>query len=387
VYSARSVSTKLTLPKRIARLSELGYNLWWTWHTDAQRLFERIDGVEWERTNHNPVRFLTGIERKALNAAVRDNRFTALYDRVIADFDQYMSATDTWFARAYPALAGKTMAYFSAEFGLHEALPIYAGGLGVLSGDHCKTASDLGLPFVGVGFLYPQGYFRQRITEDGWQEASYDKLDLTQAPLWLMQDGGKDILIQVALPDRLVYARIWKVQVGRVPVYLMDTDIPQNVSGDRELTARLYESDPDKRISQEIVLGVGGVRKPRALGLQPAVWHMNEGHSSFMGLERAREYVEAGQPFDEALRRVQASSIFTTHTPVPAGIDIFPVWLVEKYFWNYWDELGLERAEFLDLARYDQSWGQAFNMAVLAFRTSSQQNAVSELHGDVSRKM
>ena len=387
MYSARSVSTKITLPKRINRLSELAHNLWWTWHADAQRLFEHIDSVEWEQSYHNPVRLLNHIERKALNAAIRDNRFTALYDRVMAHFDYYLSSSETWFSRTFPDLTGKTVAYFSTEFGLHESLPIYAGGLGVLSGDHCKSASDLGLPFVGVGFLYPQGYFRQRITEDGWQESLHDKLDLTEVPLLLVKDGTHEVLVQVALPERTVFARIWKVQVGRVPVYLMDTDIPQNVPGDRELTARVYDSDPDKRISQEIVLGIGGVRALRALGIQPAVWHMNEGHSSFMGLERVREFVETGQSFDAALHQVQASSLFTTHTPVPAGNDTFPVWLIEKYFWSYWGKLGLERDKFLDLARQDQPWGQAFSMGVLAFRVSGQSNAVSELHRDVSRKM
>src|SRR5512136_2184026 len=218
-------------------------------------MFERIDVVWWHESNHNPVRFLNHVERKALNAAIRDKRFITLYDRVMADFDRYMSSPDTWFAKTYPDLTGKSIAYFSAEFGLHESLPIYAGGLGVLSGDHCKTASDLGLPFVGVGFLYPQGYFRQRITEDGWQESSYDKLDLNEVPLLLVKDDNTEVLVQVALPERTVSARIWKVQVGRVPVYLMDTDIPQNAPGDRELTARVYDSDPDKRISQEIVLG------------------------------------------------------------------------------------------------------------------------------------
>jgi len=277
VYAARSVSLKSLPPKRIARLSELAGNLWWSWNQDAQRMFERIDSVWWEESNHNPIRFLNHVERKALNAAIRDNRFMALYERVMANFDHYMSSPETWFSRTYPDLIGKTIAYFSTEFGLHESLPIYAGGLGVLSGDHCKTASDIGLPFVGVGFLYPQGYFRQRISEDGWQEAYYENLDLTEVPvLPVKASGNKDLLIQVALPDRAVHVRIWKIQVGRVPLFLMDTDIPPNSASDRELTCRLYQSDPDMRISQEIVLGIGGVRVLRALGIQPTVWHMNE---------------------------------------------------------------------------------------------------------------
>jgi len=376
------------LPKRIGRLSELAYNLWWTWHLDAQRIFERIDNVWWEASYHNPVRFLNHVARRAINAALRDHRFTALYDRVMAEFDAYLSSSETWFSKSFPDLVGKTIAYFSMEFGLHESLPIYAGGLGVLSGDHCKTASDLGLPFVGVGFLYPQGYFRQRITEDGWQEAYYENLDLTEVPTVSVKgNDGKDLLVQVALPERTVYARIWKVQVGRVPLYLMDTDIPQNEPGDRELTTRLYLSDPDRRISQEIVLGIGGVRVLRTLGIQPAVWHMNEGHSAFLGLERLRELVESDQPFEEALREIRASTIFTTHTPVPAGTDMFPQWLIERYFGHYWDKLGLDQVGFMDLARQDHHAGAVFNMGILAIRLSGQHNAVSELHRDVSRKM
>ena len=388
VYSTRPLSVKITLPKRIGRLAEMAYNLWWTWHPEAQKLFERIDSVWWEQSYHNAIKFLHHVERKALNAAARDSRFTSLYDRVMAQFDEYMSPRETWYSRAYPDLIGQTIAYFSMEFALHESLPIYAGGLGVLSGDHCKTASDLGLPFVGVGFLYLQGYFTQRITEDGWQEANYEKLDLAEEPLLLMRtEEGKDVLVQVALPGRTVYARVWKLQVGRVPLYLMDTDIPSNAPYDRELTARLYESDPEKRIAQEIVLGIGGVRALRTLGVQPTVWHMNEGHSAFLGLERARELVESGQSFESALREVQTSALFTTHTPVQAGHDAFPLWLIEKYFWDYWDKLGLDRGQFMDLAWQDQGWGQFFNMSVLAFRVSGRHNGVSELHGDVSRKL
>jgi starch phosphorylase len=388
VYATRSVSLKSSLPKRISRLTELAYNLWWTWDQDAQRLFERIDVVSWEAAYHNPVRFLNHVERKALNAAVRDHRFMALYDRVMTNFDAYLSPSETWFSTTYPELASKTIAYFSMEFGLHESLPIYAGGLGVLSGDHCKTASDLGLPFVGVGFLYPQGYFRQRITEDGWQEAYYENLDLTEAPVLPVKgEANTDVLVEVSLPERTVCARIWKIQVGRIPLYLMDTDIPQNAPDDRELTTRLYLSDPDRRISQEIVLGIGGVRALRTLGIQPSVWHMNEGHSAFLGLERLREAVELQQPLEAALREVQASTIFTTHTPVPAGIDVFPQWLIDRYFGDYWGKLGLDRDGFMALAHRDQPSGPVFNMGVLAIRVSGQHNAVSELHREVSRKM
>lgn len=377
-----------SLPKPIAELGELAYNLWWSWNPEALRLYRRIDPVLWERVGHNPVRFLQQVARKNLNAAAQDGAYLEAYRRVMTAFNAYINADTTWSRSTFPQLNGNPIAYFSTEFGLHEALPMYAGGLGVLSGDHLKEASDLGLPFVAVGFLYRQGYFRQRLTEDGWQEAINENLNLAESAILPVLDENKQpILVQVDMPDQLMHARLWHIQVGRVPLFLIDTDVESNTPADRELTTRLYYSDLERRLQQEIILGIGGVRALRALGHNPAVWHMNEGHSAFSSLERLAEYVRAGESFDQALARVRAKTIFTTHTPVPAGHDLFPVWMMEKYFANFWPKLGLDRDQFMALASEHQSWGEVFSMSLLAIRASERINGVSELHGEVSRKM
>ena len=377
-----------SLPRRIHRLGELAYNLWWTWNPDAQRLFSRIDHDFWERTYHNPVLFLRQIERAHLNAVAQDRGYLDFYDRTFRIFDQYINTKETWFMQNHPDQINRPIAYFSSEFGLHETLPIYAGGLGVLSGDHVKEASDLGLPFVAVGFLYTRGYFSQHITEDGWQEARFKRLHFEDMPVMpILDQDDKPLTVTVELPGRDVLARIWEIHVGRVPLYLLDTDVDGNSESDRELTARLYNSDLEARISQELILGIGGVRALRRLGYNPSVWHMNEGHSAFMGLERVREMVAADHAFEEAQAAVKASTIFTTHTPVPAGSDEFPLWLIDKYFANLWPELGLDRESFINLARRKMSWGETFSMPLLAFRFAERRNGVSELHGQVARKM
>lgn len=377
-----------SLPRRLGRLSELAYNLWWTWTPDAQRLFARIDPELWEQSYHNPVQFLRQVARPHLNAVAQDRYFLELYDRTLRAFDRYMQGKSTWFLQHYADQIHHPIAYFSTEFGLHETLPIYAGGLGVLSGDHLKEASDLGLPLVAVGFLYTRGYFVQHISEDGWQEARFQRLRYEDLPVVpVLNDDGQPLTVSVALPGREVLARLWEIHVGRVPLYLLDTDVDGNTDGDRELTARLYTSDLEARISQEIILGIGGVRALRALGYNPSVWHMNEGHSAFMGLERAREIVAAGHPFEEAQEMVRAATIFTTHTPVPAGSDEFPLWLMDKYFAAFWPQLGLDREAFINIARREMSWGETFSMPLLAFRFSGRRNGVSELHGQVARKM
>ncbi|HKV82969.1 MAG TPA: alpha-glucan family phosphorylase [Ktedonobacterales bacterium] len=378
-----------TIPQRIERLHELAYNLWWTWHTPAQDLYAAIDLALWEQTEHNAVRVLMEAPSGRLAALAEDAGFLERYDRVLADFDTYMRADDTWFRRTFPQQTKSTVAYFSAEFGLHESLPIYSGGLGILSGDHCKEASDLGLPFVGVGFLYPQGYFRQRITRDGRQEALYEKLHFSEAPAVPATDPqGHEFTISVDLPGRAVYAKVWRVQVGRIPLYLMDTDVAPNAPQDRTLSARLYGGDHEMRIAQEIMLGIGGVRAMRALGLDPMIWHMNEGHSAFLGLERCRELVQGlDVGFDVAREIAAANAVFTTHTPVAAGNDAFSYDLIDKYFGAYWPQLRLDRESFHNLARQETGWGSAFSMTVLALRLSAQHNGVSRLHGEVSRKM
>lgn len=377
-----------SLPRRIRRLGELAYNLWWTWKPDAQRLFRRIDHDLWERTYHNPVQFLRQVERANLNAVAQDRNYLDFYDRIFRMYDQYMSANDTWFLQEHAERINCPIAYFSTEFGLHETLPIYAGGLGVLSGDHLKEASDLGLPLVAVGFLYTRGYFSQHITEDGWQEARFKRLHFEDMPITpILDEEDAPLTVSVELPGRDVLARLWEIHVGRVPLYLLDTDVEGNSAEDRELTSRLYNSDLEARISQEIILGIGGVRALRNLGYNPTVWHMNEGHSAFMGLERCREMVAAGHSFETAQEKVHQSTIFTTHTPVPAGSDEFPLWLIDKYFSHLWPELGLERDQFINLARREMSWGETFSMPLLAFRFAERRNGVSELHGQVARKM
>lgn len=377
-----------SLPKPISRLGDLAYNLWWSWHPEALRLYRFIDPVLWERVYHNPVKFLQQVARKLLNGAAQDTTYLEQYRQVMAAFDEYLNADLTWARQQYPELISKPIAYFSTEFGLHEALPMYAGGLGVLSGDHLKEASDLGLPLVAVGFLYRQGYFRQRITEDGWQEAINENLNLAEsAILPVLDEHNQPVIVQVEMPDRVVYCRLWKIQVGRVPLFLIDTDLDPNSAADRTLTTRLYYSDMERRLQQEIILGIGGVRALRALGYDPAVWHMNEGHSAFLSLERIRERVIAGDGFEQAMAQLRRCTIFTTHTPVPAGHDMFPTWMMEKYFANYWPQLGLSRDQFMAVAFQREAWGDVFSMSLLAIKCSARVNGVSELHAEVSRRM
>jgi len=379
---------ELSLPRRLERLKELASNMWWSWYPDSPEIFKRIDNMLWIETYHNPVKFLRQVKRKTLNAAVHNRKVLDLYDRTLAAFDAYLARTDTWYARTHPDQSDHSIAYFSTEFGLHESFPTYAGGLGILSGDHAKEASDLGLPFVGVGFLYNQGYFSQHITEDGWQEAGYRRYSFEDVPVipFTNAEGGP-LLVSVDLPGRTLHARVWRIQVGRIPLILLDSDVEQNATADRDLTARVYGGDLDTRISQEIVLGIGGVRALRALNIAPKVWHMNEGHSAFLALERMREQIATGLSFDEAEAQVRATNAFTTHTPVPAGNEEFPDWLIDRYFNQYWGQLGLDRERFIDLARHAQSWGQTFSMSMLAIRMSHARNGVSELHGRVSRTM
>ncbi|MGE5221122.1 MAG: alpha-glucan family phosphorylase [Omnitrophica WOR_2 bacterium] len=387
-YFRAEIPNNFNLPRRISRLGKLAYNMWWTWTPDAQRLFQRIDIDLWERSSHNPIRFLRQVSRARLNAVNKDRYYLEFYDRTLRAFDIYMEARDTWLLHNYPDQRNHVVAYFSSEFGLHETLPIYAGGLGILSGDHLKGASDLGLPMVAVGFLYTLGYFSQHITEDGWQEARNVHLDFEELPVIPIEDmDGNPLTISVELPGREVQARLWEIHVGRIPLYLLDTNVESNSPSDRELTARLYISDLELRISQEIILGIGGVRALRALGYAPSVWHMNEGHSAFLSLERAREQVEAGRTFEQASENVRKSSVFTTHTTVPAGNDEFPLWLIDKYFANYWPQLGLDREQFIEVARHRQPWGETYSMPVLAIHMADQRNGVSRMNGRVVRKM
>jgi starch phosphorylase len=384
-----SLSVFPTLPARLEKLETLIYNLWWAWNPDAQNLFMLIDGALWDATSHNPVAMMRQVSSQRLDELAQDDAFLARFDAVIAEFEAYMAPASTWFERTWTQQERVQIAYFSAEFGLHESLPIYSGGLGILSGDHCKSASDLGLPFVGVGFLYPQGYFTQKIGRDGTQEAVYEKLDFSAAPVLPARDAaGREVRISVDLPGRQVYARVWRIQVGRIPIFLLDTDVPMNAEADRALAARLYGGDHELRVAQEVVLGIGGVRALRALGIEPTVFHMNEGHSAFLSLERVRELVqEQGLRFFEAQQVVAASSVFTTHTPVPAGNDAFSFDLMSKYFSTFWGQMGLDRTGFMNLARWQTPGGEMFSMTVLALRFAAYANGVSALHGQVARQM
>ena len=375
------------LPKRISRLSELAFNLWWTWQPEAARLFGRLDYELWERLGHNPIRLLREVERPRLNQAANDKDYLVLYDEVFAAFDSYFSESQTWTRQTHPEFDSHPIAYFSMEFGLHETLPIYSGGLGVLAGDHLKEASDLGLPLMGVGFMYAQGYFSQRISEDGWQEALNNRLVFDDLPVQLVTEKDKPVTVEVEFPDRKVAMYIWEARVGRVPLYLLDSNVEGNTEMDRLLTARLYWSDLDRRVMQEVLLGIGGVRALRKLGHKPSVWHMNEGHAAFLTLERARELVARGEAFESALGKTRGQNVFTTHTPVPAGNDEFPLWLMDKYLAAIWGQLGLSREQFFDLARHERGHSETFSMGILALRNSEGRNAVSELHGQVSRKM
>ena len=385
MYFFRTITVNPSVPERISRLKELSYNLWFSWHPEAQDLFRMLHQEKWEELKHNPVRMLLEVDHQALQRAAEDDGFLNLYDKVMADMDSYMQG-DTWFKQNYPELSGKSIAYFSAEFGLHESLPIYSGGLGVLAGDHCKAASDIGLPLVGVGLLYKQGYFTQWINRDGWQEAHYPYQNYNQMPVKpAVDDEGKEVIVSVELPGRTVYLKVWQIQVGRIFIYLMDADITMNNEQDRQLTAQLYGGDKDTRICQEIILGIGGVRVLRRLGIHPVTWHINEGHAAFLCLERLQELVHAGVPLATAREAVPASTVFTTHTPVPAGHDVFDVEKVDFYLNGYYNLLGVDKSSFMQFG-YDRQ-RNSFNMTILAMNFSAYCNGVSKLHGEVSRKM
>jgi starch phosphorylase len=376
------------LPKRISRLEDLANNLWLSWHSQARAVFRAINYLLWRSSGHNPVRELYDTPPERLKELTSDPSFLALYDEAITEFDRDMLNGHCWFIAKHNGELDNPVAFFSAEFAFHNSLPIYAGGLGVLAGDIIKEASDLGLPMTAVGLMYPQGYFHQRFSAEGWQEETYEQLDFERAPITscpLPEGCGPTIKIQFG--DRPLYLGIWLVKVGRINVYLLDTNVEMNSPADRQLSARLYSADREQRLQQEIVLGIGGVRALNTLGIEPDIWHGNEGHTSFMILERIRQEVEAGASYEEAFEHVRETTIFTTHTPVPAGTDVFPDDLMDKYFHNFWPQLGIERNAFLKLGQYDGVPFSEFNMTALALNTVKYINGVSRIHGKVSRKM
>lgn len=376
------------LPPSLSRLSELAHNLWWSWTPEARQLFETIDPTLWWFTHHNPVKLLADVRPDRLTHLAEDPSFLRQYSAVFRLFDEYSANKKSWFGAQRPDMAKTTIAYFSAEFGLHTSVPIYSGGLGILAGDHCKEASDLGVPLIGIGFMYPQGYFRQRLTPEGWQEAAYAPFNREESPIQLARTPSGDICrFTVEMGSRHVTAAVWRVLVGRVPLFLIDTDVPENSPENRALSARLYGGDQEMRLCQEILLGIGGVRMLRALGIAPSIWHANEGHSAFLTLERLRELAAQGTSHAEASEVVRQSTVFTTHTPVPAGHDVFPHHLMDRYFAGYWEQLGLSRDEFLQLGETPESRGHGFNMTALVMRLSAHVNGVSREHGRVTRDM
>jgi starch phosphorylase len=385
-----TVSVVPNLPKPLERLRELAYNLRWSWHHDTINLFRRLDRDLWEETGHNPVMILGLLDQKRMDALAADSAFMAHLDRVLRDFDDYMSARNTWYERAHGASEKTLYAYFSMEFGLTEALQNYSGGLGVLSGDHLKSASDLGLPLVGVGLLYQEGYFRQYLSADGYQQEHYPINDFSNMPVH-MNIGPNDtpLKVSIPLPGRELVAYVRKVQVGRVPLYLLDTNVPDNArEEDRDLTDQLYGGDKRTRIRQEMLLGIGGIRALNALGIEPEVCHINEGHSTFLTLERARQFMaKHGVNFWEARDMLAPSNVFTVHTPVPAGLERFGFDLMNEHLRDYSAQLGISWEEFLSLGREQVGGGDVFALPVLALNMSGQTNGVAKLHGVVSRKM
>lgn len=377
-----------SLPPQLVRLQELAYNMWWCWNFDAIELFIRLDRDLWEECGHNPVAMLGRVSQERLEKLAQDDAYMHSLNRVLSRFDAAMQS-----GRTYPLPENQQnflVAYFSLEFGLHESIPIYSGGLGVLAGDHLKSASDIGLPLVGVSLLYREGYFRQYLNADGWQQETYPDNDFLNMPVIpLFDEQHQPLIIDVEMPSRIVYARLWKVQVGRTPLLLLDTNIEANSVEDREITAQLYGGDLEMRLKQELVLGIGGITALERLGYFPTVFHMNEGHSAFLGLKRIQDLIARKKlTFKEALEACSSGNIFTTHTPVPAGIDKFPPALMDKYFWKYREVVGISRDEFLALGRENPSnLEEPFSLAVLALKLSDRYNGVSKLHGEVSRRM
>ena len=391
MYVFNKITVNPQLPKRIEKLSEISNNLWWSWNTEFLRLFKTIDNDLWETCEKNPVKFLKQVSQERLEAVSKNVEFLKEYDKLARQFEDYMNSKNTWFANNYSENKNDLIAYFSAEYGLDRTIPIYSGGLGILSGDHLKSASDLGIPLVAVGLLYKNGYFHQKINGYGDQETEYINIELSNLPINPVKDkNGEDLIIYVKFPKRRLYLKVWQINVGRIKLYLLDSDIEKNNPEDRDVTLRLYGGDQEMRIRQEIVLGMGGTNLlTRALGLNPTIYHMNEGHSAFLILELMKNIIKEKQvSFDVARDIASSKTVFTTHTPVPAGNDIFPLDLVDKYFKDFWPRLGLDREEFLRLGmKPSQILEPGFNMGILALKVAGKKNGVSKLHGAVSREL
>lgn len=391
-----------SIPKEFTLLEEIARNLWWTWNHDAIELFKELAGENWDKYGKNPITVLNEVSNELLHEKLTNENFVTKYNKIAEKYNIYMSNDNytskpdssknsninTWYTSVSDSPKNTLIAYFSAEYGLSEVLPIYSGGLGVLSGDHCKSASDLGLPFIAIGLFYRQGYFNQHINKDGRQEDLYISSDISSLPI--SQVKGTDntqLKVMVEMCGRTVLAAIWKVNIGRIKLYLLDTDVEENAPHDRNITARLYGGNHETRIQQEIILGIGGLKLLDALGINPTVYHMNEGHSAFLGLELLLKYTSTnGLSFNEAMELVRQQLVFTTHTPVPAGTDVFSLEMMERYFPSLWVKLGISKEEFMFLGSSSNDI-YSFNMTILALKLAGRRNGVSQLHGHVSREM
>ena len=391
MYVFNKITVMPQLPKRIRGLSEISNNLWWSWNTEFLKLFKIIDIDLWESVQKNPIKFLNLVDQEKLDKLTENQEFLKKYDEIYNNFKNYMESKNTWFTKEYPRNQDNLIAYFSAEYGLDEILPIYSGGLGILSGDHLKSASDLGIPLVAVGLLYKNGYFHQEIDGNGNQKDIYKKIDISTLPIIPVKDEkGEDLYIDYELPNGTLYLKIWSINVGRAKLYLMDSDNNKNIEEYKKITLYLYGGNQEDRIKQEIVLGMAGTKLLKKLNLKPTIYHMNEGHSSFLTIELIKNVMEEKQvSFNIARDIVSSKTVFTTHTPVPAGNDIFPLDLVERYFNGTWDKLGISKDEFLKMgmppkAKIENS---GFNMGILALKISGKKNGVSKLHREVSSEL
>ena len=390
MYIFNKVTVNPQLPKSIEKLGEISENLWWSWNTEFLKIFKEIDIDLWEQCNKNPVKFLRLVDQEKLERASTDPEILRNYRVNVDNFESYMKSRTTWFSKQYPENKDDVIAYFSAEYGLDETLPIYAGGLGILSADHLKSASDLGIPIVAIGLLYKNGYFNQKINRNGEQVSEYYNVEMDNLPIKPLKDeNGEDVIVNIKLQKDKLYIKVWKICVGRVNLYLLDTDIPENKEEYRGITLKLYGGNQEMRIRQEMVLGIGGVKVLQELGINPKVYHMNEGHTSFLVLEAIKQTIKQKQvSFDIAKDIVTAKTVFTTHTPVPAGNDIFPIELVEKYFDGYWKDLGITKEQFLELGMKPRDESKnSFNMGILALKIAGKKNGVSKLHESVSREL
>jgi len=376
------------IPERLSGLRKLASNLWWSWHPEARMLFKMLDRQVWKESRHNPAKVLNELSKEAFDSAAADKDYLRHYDIVLSRFHKEIKGNTCLLLEEIEEARIHSIVYFSAEYGLHHSLPFYAGGLGFLAGDFIKECSDLRVPLIAVGFMYPEGYLKQQIREDGWQENIEQILDRDSASIFrVLDENGNQLIVKIPLIEPPIHVAVWKIAVGRVALYLMDTDIEINDPWNRGISARLYTGDIEQRLRQEIVLGIGGAEVLEKLGIKHSILHLNEGHAAFALLERIRDNVLKGMNYSEASQYVKKTTVFTTHTPVAAGHDIFPFQLIEKYFYSYWPSLGLDRDSFLQLGIHPNDPNAGFNMTAFALRMSEFCNGVSKKHGEVARKM